>query len=216
MSATAWANINLPTGHDNTYQEWTFSTNPNGPNPWTQQVTDIVADAGYTSPGIPTADVLLTGPIMPQPGWYETSASGHTGLIRGKDATIDLHIPNVIRPPTWVKIIQVEVTYYVKQYEPGVHGYIDALSYVAAGGNIYTSTSKNDEHIAGTSGWGDVTIEWRIPQIYNSETIRLNFVDSGVYIDKIVAATVCIPEPATLLLLGGAGLVGLLRRRRAF
>jgi hypothetical protein len=152
---------------------------------------------------------------MPLPGWYALlDASGHTGLIFGKDATLDLEIPNVIEPPPWEKIIQVEVTYHINTYEKGVHGYIDAASYVAAGGERYQSFNVNDEDLGG--GWRDVTITFSgIPQIFPVELIRLFFVDSGVAIDKIEVGTVCVPEPATLLLLGGAAFVGWLRRRRS-
>jgi hypothetical protein len=210
MSAPAVANINLPPGQDNTYQEWTFGTNPNSALRWTQ-ATDIVADDDQNPYGTPTADVALTGPIMPLAGWYATSASGHTGMIHGATISMDLEIPNVIRPD-WEKIIQVEILYYVKQYEEDVHGYIDAASYVAAGGKTYQSTSAVDEDLGG--GWRDVTIEWRIPQLYDVELIHLYLVDSGAYVDRVEVGTVCVPEPATLLLLGGAGLVGWLRRRR--
>ena len=208
MSAPAVANINLPPGQDNTYQEWTFSSKPSS---W----TDIEADAGWQNSSPPTADVALVGPIRPLPGWYlQGDTSGHTGFIYGKDVTVDLEIPNAIEPPPWEKIIQVEVTYHVNTYEQGVHGYIDAASYVAAGGKSYDSVSVNDTELQG--GWRDVTITWSgIPQIYPVELIHLYFVDSGVAIDKIVVGTVCVPEPATLLLLGGAAFVGWLRRRRA-
>lgn len=215
ISAPAVANINLPPGEDNTSQEWTFSTNPDGDNPW-YQVTGIVADAGYTSPGTPTADVALTvGEAMWPVGWYnKLDESGHTGLIYGWTATIDLHIPNVIKPEPWYKIIQVEVTYHVTTYVPGQDGYIDASSYVTAGTDIYDSVDVKDLALGG--GWRDVTITWSdIPQQYDAELIHLYFTDTGVTIDRIEVATVCVPEPATLLLLGGAGLVGLLRRRKA-
>jgi hypothetical protein len=213
MSAPAVANINLPPGQDNTYQEWTFSTNPNSNLRW-YQTEDIVADTGYISPGTPTADVALTGPIMPLPGWYAGNpTSAHTGYIRGATATLDLDIPNVIRPEPWYKIIQAEVIYYVQQYEEGMHGYINGDSYVTAGGKTYYASDTDVTDIALGGGWRDVTIEWRIPQ--EPELIHLYLVDTGVYVDSVKVGTVCVPEPATLLLLGGAAFVGWLRRRRS-
>lgn len=208
MSAPAVATINI-TSDDGLYwteQAWSFTTQPLS---W----TGIEADLGWVNTALPTADVALSG-FIPTPGWFEKGdESGHTGIIFGNAATIDLHIPNII-DPRLDKIIQVEVTYHVGEYVEGVHGYIDASSYVAAGSDPhYDSFAVND--IALPDGWRDVTIEWHIPQIYNSETIHLYFVNSGIAIDRIEVATVCVPEPATLLLLGGAGLIGWLRRRRA-
>jgi hypothetical protein len=210
MSAPAVATITITpdeqgVGRDWTYQEWNFTTKPAS--------MIIEADVDQNPYGTPTADVALGGPFRPLPGWYENlDSSGHTGLIFGKDATIDLEIPNFEMPRPWYKIIQVEIVYNVEEYVPGQHGYIDAASYVTAGGKTYQSTSAVDEDLGG--GWRDVTITWSdIPQL-PIEWIHLYLVDSGVPIDSIVVATVCVPEPATLLLLGGAGLVGWLRRRR--
>ena len=212
MSAPAVATITITpdeqgVGRDWTYQEWTFTTEP-------ASMTGIEADAGYQNDnGTPTADITLTGPIAPLPGWYAGNpTSGHTGYIRGSTITMDLDIPNVIRPEPWYKIIQTEVTYYVQQYVPGVNGLLEAL--VVAGNETYTGTVINDSHVDTGAGWGDVTIEWQIPQIYPVEVVHLYLVDSGVRVDSVTVATVCVPEPATLLLLGGAGLVGWLRRRR--
>lgn len=211
ISAPAVATITITPsmGSDWTYQEWNFTTAP-------PSMTGIEADVDQNPFGTPTADVALTG-TRPVPGWYEKGdESGHTGILYGNTATIDLEIPNFERPKPWYKIIQVEVTYHVNNYVQGQNGYIDALSYVTAGGTNYPSVSYED--LESGLGWRDVTITWNkldeIPQL-PVELIHLYFTNSGVGIDRIVVATVCIPEPATLLLLGGAGLIGLLRRRKA-
>jgi len=218
ISAPAVATITITRdmGSDWTYQAWTFTAPPPPPAP-SFGATGIPADPTPVSPGTPTADVALTqAPVMPPPGWYDNLGDNHQGLIFGASATVDLYIPNVIKPPLF-KIIQVEVVYHVEQWVPNQHGYIDRdalglVSYVAAGGTIYGSIDVKD--IALDDGWRDVTIEWRIPQQYDAELIHLYFLDTGVAVDSIEVATVCVPEPATLLLLGGAGLIGLLRRRR--
>jgi len=211
MSAPALATITITPddGLYRTYQAWSFGTNPGigtgGSSPLT--IPNIPADNGYTNGNEPKADVTLVMPYA-----YYDSYDTYLGVIYGNTATIDLRIPNII-DPRYEKIIQVEAIYRVHTYEKGVHGYIDASSSVTAGNDPpYRSISVNDTALA--DGWRDVTIEWRIPQIYNSETIRLYLVDAGVAIDRIEVATICVPEPATLLLLGGAAFVGWLRRRR--
>ena len=217
MSAPALAHITIAPddGWYYTYQAWSFTTPP--PPPSSLGATGIPADAGWINPGAPTpptADVALTiGAGMPPPGWYDIiDTSNRQGIIFGNTATADLHIPNII-DPRFDKIIQVEAFYWVSVYEEGVHGYLDAESYVKAENDPpYNSISVDDEAL--TDGWREVTIEWRLPQIYPAEVVHLRFVNTGAAIDRIEVATICTPEPATLLLFGTAGLVGFLRRRR--
>jgi hypothetical protein len=215
LSAPALAHITIAPddGWYYTYQAWSFTAPP--PPASSLGATDIPADPTPVSPGTPTADVALTiGVAMPPPGWYDIiDTSNRQGIIFGNTATADLHIPN-ISDPRLEKIIQVEAFYWVSVYEEGVHGYLDAESYVKAENDPpYGSVSVDDKALS--DGWREVTIEWRLPQIYPAEVARLRFVNSGVAIDRIEVATICTPEPATILLFGGAGLVGFLRRRRA-
>jgi len=206
MSAPAVATITITPddGLYRTYQAWSFTTDP--VDPW----TDIVADDHYISPGTPVADVSTKS--FPPGYWIDALPGGRQGGIWGEAVNLDIWIPNT-PDPRLTKIIQAEVTYHVEEYVPGVHGYIDASSYVTAGNDPpYRSISVNDTALA--DGWRDVTIEWRIPQIYPVEMVHLYLVDAGVAIDRIEVATICVPEPATLLLLGGAAFVGWLRRRR--
>jgi len=173
-----------------TYQEWTFNDSDNPALP------EVVAN----SYGMPT--LTLIGEPDYTFGWYETY-DGHNGVWHAEFLDLTLEIPNRTFPDgykeIWLKII----------YE----GNLDAATVtpIPAGENVIylgqTVTSKDNF-------WRELTIGWRLEPNPRSEIICLGFSGTGSSIDSVIAETICIPEPATLVMLGLGALVLVTGRKK--
>ena len=205
MAAPALANITIPYNSNpyGTYQRWDFDT---ASTQLGTQFLHIAPETDQNPYGDPIADFYLTEnyPAQDHSGWY-VSHGGANGVIYGHTVDLYLDIPNIGNPDLY-KVIQVEVAF------SGVASNFVSGSVTASG----TVVDKGYTIVPGSiNGWSDLTYTWEIYPQPGSELIRLYFVDSGVNIDSVEVASVCIPAPGAILLGSiGIGLVGWLKRRR--
>jgi hypothetical protein len=174
-----------------TWQDWKFNTNANP-----------AAPEAFSNPyGAPVA-YMVTGPGL-HFGAAGSNATlfGRKGIWAGGSVTIDLIIPNTpIENP--YKEVWLEVGYTAIQ---------NALS-LTAGNNMVVDIGQTV--MTGADGWSTLLQGWRIYPNPASEDIHLWFEGTGGYVDYIKVDTICIPEPATIAMLG-LGTIALLRKRVA-
>jgi hypothetical protein len=184
-----------------TYQSWTFddADNPAAPevngNPY----------------GDPMATITVTGESCGAgPGWY-ADFMGRTGVWASEFTTATLFIPNSQNTgPNTYKDIWLEMGFRANLQS------LDA-EVVAAVQNLVVDTLE--QTITPTTmygypdGWYKLNVHWRVYPNPLNETIFLSIRDSGADIDYITVSTVCVPEPASLCLLGLGVLVSVITRK---
>ena len=173
-----------------TYQRWEFDadTNPTGPDAW-----DYVP--GDYEPALTPPTLTVLGLETHKPIDYDKS-----GVWKFEDKiTIEIANFNNDNPS---KEIWLQLTYSASG-PPDV--------YVDAGGARFFGTQILEE----ASGDYYVYAIWQIIIEPNpaSEILFIAPRDCTAYVDEIVIDTICIPEPATVLMLALGGLA-LLRKRK--
>lgn len=176
-----------------TYQEWSFSTGDSISAP---------DDGGNGNPyGTPS---LSASPGRNGEGWI--NFLGQRQGIWGLSGQIDAIIPN--RPGPFP---EKEIWVWLRWKSQGdLDPFLPEWPIVDA--SPYTDMEKHyiEESIE-ADGWVNSRFEITIWPNPDQELI---FVKGDIYVDHLIIDTICIPEPATVLLLGLGGLVGVMRRRR--
>lgn len=173
--------------HDpgSTYQAWEFSTNAN----------PAIPDELLNPYGDPTAAIAGSFPYTR----WKSEDMGHQGVWTFEDYML-LTIPN--NPvPNELKLIQIQITFYA---DAGSTPEILTLPEFGELDEIH-KIQIDDYYWHGT-------YLLSIEPNPDSEQIYILPRDCTLYVDELVVDTICIPEPATALLLLVPG-IALLRRR---
>jgi hypothetical protein len=189
MASAAMARLDVAV----TNQCWTFSDSagPSGMRP------DNPDGNPYANGSIASINTPPTyGPTWNQLGYWEAPLFN-----------IVIGIPNNPVQNAY-KRVEVEIVY---------RGSL-ALSWIVDDqGNQFARTDRSDDPVAGTD-WRILKDVWYIAPNPNFETLCFGFagMDQALAaIDRICVTTYCVPEPATLAVLGLGSLALLGRRRRA-
>jgi len=175
-----------------TQQMWTFddADNPAQPESFTN------------SYGIPMANLSTTGDLN-YFGWLDVVDS-RQGVWAGEPLQIELIIHNNPLPNAY-KEIWLEMDFMQT---------LDSIEVIPSpvNGSSVIELSR-DISLPDSYGWKTLNIGWEIIPNPNEEKICIGISGTGGYVDYITVDTICIPEPATVMLLG-LGTLALLTRKR--
>jgi len=206
-TAPAWGvDLNPPPWRgqwSTTSQVWEFNYDPlPGAPPETPR--EYIDPDGPAPGGMPPLDstYLIVTPLGDWIEQYEIEGPYGVWPLSGE---IFVHVDNH-DPPNEFKWVWVQLTWYPQDIT-GLEPELSAFN------PMYDPDypSKLIDQAQLINGWFVSTYEWRI---YPNPEWEEFVISGNIYVDELVVDTWCIPEPATIGLLG-LGALAVLRRRRA-
>ncbi len=177
-----------------TFQQWEFSSDNLNPAP------DFLDN--------PNGTPVLT--IYPAHAWEE-EWGGHSGVWPLSGA-LQTEIPNN-RIPNDYKLIQIQLTWSTEVPVP-----VSPVFIIESDPTGEVTILDAETIILGPTGvpgagpdWFHTTYLFEIVPNPNIETITIS---GTIMVDELVIDTICVPEPATLSLLGAGSLLLIRRKRR--
>lgn len=174
-----------------TQQTWTFD---DADNP-------AIPESFSNAYGTPVANLSTDG----DPnyfGWLDIVSNRH-GVWTGEPLKIELIIPNNPVPNAY-KELWLEMDFMQN---------LDWMQLIPSDptGSSVTEISRTIS-LPDSDGWRTLNVGWIIVPNPNEEKICIGLSGTGGFVDYITVETACVPEPATLVLLGLGSLV-LIKRK---